>query len=84
MYSNSWTVMCFSLQFLFAAKNYLNFEILYLDSTIIQINGHYLNSTAFEASRLYIKFFLIALLWLVQRRRISAPMFGYKEHEKFC
>ena len=37
----------------------------YLDSTIIEIKGHYLNSAAFKVSRLYKKFYLIALLWLV-------------------
>lgn len=38
----------------------------YLDSTIIQIKKHYLNSAAFKISRLYKKFYLIALITLTK------------------
>ena len=44
MFSNSWIIMCFFIQFLFTTKSFGILKTPYLDSTIIQIKGHYLNS----------------------------------------
>ena len=65
MYSTSWIVICFPYNFCLLQRIIRVLKSSYLDSTIIQIKRRYLNSAAFKVSRLYKKFYLIALLWLV-------------------